>query len=212
MIDRFGVDWSAPGSRDYPDRRSWEGVWARRDRRAAVIVVTAVSASDRRAAMIVMTAVVACFGRSFCCYRAGRQHRQHGPGRSHGGRADSSATIRNSRRRTHARTHAHTHSVTTGTPPTHSGACKKTWGFPSQFIRSTKVFMATPQGRRLGYHTPEQVSNQGPPDSRPGVLTTTLHLDTHARTHARTPYTTLARARVQTLVLQSCHAKTKQQL
>ena len=34
--------------------------------------------------------------------------------------------------------------------------------------------MATPQGRRLGYHTPEQVSNQEPPDSRPGVLTTTL--------------------------------------
>ena len=34
--------------------------------------------------------------------------------------------------------------------------------------------MATPQGRRLGYHTPEQVSNQEPPDSRPCVLTTTL--------------------------------------
>ena len=34
--------------------------------------------------------------------------------------------------------------------------------------------MATPQGRRLGYHTPEQVSNQEPPDSRPGILTTTL--------------------------------------
>ena len=50
----------------------------------------------------------------------------------------------------------------------------KTWGFPSQFIKSTKVLMATPQGRRLGYHTPEQVSNQEPPDSRPGVLTTTL--------------------------------------
>ena len=33
--------------------------------------------------------------------------------------------------------------------------------------------MATPQGRRLGYHTPEQVSNQEPPDSRPCVLTTT---------------------------------------
>ena len=27
--------------------------------------------------------------------------------------------------------------------------------------------MATPQGRRLGYHTPEQVSNPEPPDSRP---------------------------------------------
>ena len=134
MIDRFGVDWSAPGSRDYPDRRSWEGVWARRDRRAAVIVVTAVSASDRRAAMIVMTAVVACFGRSFCCYRAGRQHRQHGPGRSHGGRADSSATIRNSRRRTHARTHAHTHSVTTDTPHTHSGACKKLGVSPANLL------------------------------------------------------------------------------
>ena len=35
--------------------------------------------------------------------------------------------------------------------------------------------MATPQGRRLGYHwhTPEQVSNQEPPDSRPRVSTTT---------------------------------------
>ena len=34
--------------------------------------------------------------------------------------------------------------------------------------------MATPQGRRLGYHTPEQVSNQEPLDARPCVLTTTL--------------------------------------
>ena len=51
---------------------------------------------------------------------------------------------------------------------------KKTSGFPSQFIKSTKVLMATPQGRRLGYHKPEQVSNQEPPDSRLGVLTTTL--------------------------------------
>ena len=34
--------------------------------------------------------------------------------------------------------------------------------------------MATPQGRRLGYHTPEQVSNPEPPDSRLCVLTTTL--------------------------------------
>ena len=50
----------------------------------------------------------------------------------------------------------------------------KTWGFPSQFIKSTKVLMATPQGRRLGYHTPEQVSNQEPPDFRPCVLTITL--------------------------------------
>ena len=47
-------------------------------------------------------------------------------------------------------------------------------GFPSQFIKSTKVLMATPQGRHLGYHTPKQVSNQEPPDSRPCVLTTTL--------------------------------------
>ena len=31
----------------------------------------------------------------------------------------------------------------------------KTLGFPSQFIKSTKVLMATPQGRRLGYHTPK---------------------------------------------------------
>ena len=34
--------------------------------------------------------------------------------------------------------------------------------------------MAAPQGRRLGYHTPEQVSNQEPPYSRPGVFTTAL--------------------------------------
>ena len=34
-------------------------------------------------------------------------------------------------------------------------------------FKSTKVLMATPQGRRLGYYTPEQVSNQEPPDSRP---------------------------------------------
>ena len=37
--------------------------------------------------------------------------------------------------------------------------CLKTWGFPTQFIKSTKVLMATPQERCLGYHTPEQVSN-----------------------------------------------------
>ena len=55
-------------------------------------------------------------------------------------------------------THTHTHTHTT-------------WGFPGQFIKSTKVFMTTPQERRLGYHTPEQVSNQEPPDSRPCVLT-----------------------------------------
>ena len=36
------------------------------------------------------------------------------------------------------------------------------------------MLKATPQGRRLGYHAREQVSNQEPPDSRPGVLTTTL--------------------------------------
>ena len=35
-----------------------------------------------------------------------------------------------------------------------------TLGFPSQYIKSTKVLMATPHGRRLRYHTPEQVSNQ----------------------------------------------------
>ena len=34
--------------------------------------------------------------------------------------------------------------------------------------------MATPQGRYLGYHTLEQVSNQEAPDSRPCMLTTTL--------------------------------------
>ena len=49
-----------------------------------------------------------------------------------------------------------------------------TCGFPSQCIKSTKVLTATPQGRHLGYHTPEQVSNQEPPDSRSCVLTTTL--------------------------------------
>ena len=54
--------------------------------------------------------------------------------------------------------------------------CIITWGFPSQFIRSTnlKVLMATPQERRLGYHTPKQVSNQEPQDTRPCVLTATL--------------------------------------
>ena len=33
---------------------------------------------------------------------------------------------------------------------------------PANLFKSTKVLMATPQGRRLGYHTPEQVSNQEP--------------------------------------------------
>ena len=58
----------------------------------------------------------------------------------------------------------------------------KTWGFPSQFIQinqgvnghTTRAPPGAPQGRRLGYHTPEQVSNPEPPDSRPCVLTTTL--------------------------------------
>ena len=50
---------------------------------------------------------------------------------------------------------------------------QNTWDFPSQFIKSTKVLMATSQGRRLGYHTTEQVSNPEPPDSRLCVLTTT---------------------------------------
>ena len=36
------------------------------------------------------------------------------------------------------------------------------------------MLKVTPQGRRLGYHAPEQVSNQEPPDPRPSVLTTTL--------------------------------------
>ena len=49
---------------------------------------------------------------------------------------------------------------------------QKTLGFPSQFFKLTKVLIATPQGRRLGYHTPEQVSIQEPPDSRPCVLKT----------------------------------------
>ena len=51
--------------------------------------------------------------------------------------------------------------------------CKKLGVSPANLFKSTKVSMATPQGRRLGYHTPEQVSNQEPPDSRPCVLTTT---------------------------------------
>ena len=50
----------------------------------------------------------------------------------------------------------------------------KSLGFPSQFTKSTKVLMATTQGRRLGYHTPEQVLIQEPPDSRRCVLTTAL--------------------------------------
>ena len=41
-------------------------------------------------------------------------------------------------------------------------------------FKSTKVFMATPQGRCLGYHTLAQVSNPEPLDSRCCVLTTTL--------------------------------------
>ena len=45
---------------------------------------------------------------------------------------------------------------------------------PANLFKSTKVLKATPQGRRLGYHAPEQVSNQEPPDSRPCVFTTTL--------------------------------------
>ena len=51
---------------------------------------------------------------------------------------------------------------------------QKNLGFPQPIMKSTKVLMATPQGRRLGYHTTEQVSNQEPQDSRPCVLTTTL--------------------------------------
>ena len=42
-----------------------------------------------------------------------------------------------------------------------TAVAKKNLGFPHK-------------GRRLGYHIPEQVSNQEPPDSRPCVLTTTL--------------------------------------
>ena len=45
---------------------------------------------------------------------------------------------------------------------------------PANLFKSTEVLKATPQGRRLGYHAPEQVSNQEPPDSRLSVLTTTL--------------------------------------
>ena len=45
---------------------------------------------------------------------------------------------------------------------------------PANLFKSAKALKATPQGRRLGYHAPEQVANQEPPDSRPGVLTTTL--------------------------------------
>ena len=44
--------------------------------------------------------------------------------------------------------------------------------------------MATPQGRSLGYHTPEQVSNQEFPDSRPFVLVTTTLLGGVYITHA----------------------------
>ena len=49
---------------------------------------------------------------------------------------------------------------------------KKTRDSTANLIKSTKVFMATPQGRRLGYHAPEQVSNQEPLDYRPCVSTT----------------------------------------
>ena len=37
---------------------------------------------------------------------------------------------------------------------------KKLGVSPANLFKSTKVLMATPQGRRLGYHTPEQVSNR----------------------------------------------------
>ena len=50
-----------------------------------------------------------------------------------------------------ARVYIYTRGCTTG--------CK-TWGFPSQFMKSTKVLMATPQGRRLGYHAPWQSKSQ----------------------------------------------------
>ena len=30
---------------------------------------------------------------------------------------------------------------------------------PANLLKSTKMLMAAPQGRRLGYHTPDQVSN-----------------------------------------------------
>ena len=58
-------------------------------------------------------------------------------------------------------------------------AVKNAWGFPCQFIKSTKVLVARTyhKGAAWGttqWHTPEQVSNQEPPDSRPGVSTTTL--------------------------------------
>ena len=68
--------------------------------------------------------------------------------------------------------------------------------------------MATPQGRRLGYRTPEQVSDPEPPDSRPCVLTTSLlgggscvrvyDLRAHALTQARTRHATRARAHAHT--------------
>ena len=44
----------------------------------------------------------------------------------------------------------------------------------ANLFTSSKVSMATPHGRRLGYHTPEQVSNPESLDSRPCELTTTL--------------------------------------
>ena len=51
----------------------------------------------------------------------------------------------------------------------------KTSGTPANLFKLSKVLMATPQERHLGYHRPEQVSNpsQEPPDSRPCVLTNT---------------------------------------
>ena len=52
--------------------------------------------------------------------------------------------------------------------------CVKLGDSPAKIIESTKVLMATPQGCRLGYRTPEQVSNPEPLDSRICVLTTTL--------------------------------------
>ena len=47
---------------------------------------------------------------------------------------------------------------------------KKTWGFPSQFIKSTNQGVNGHATRAPpGVHTPEQVSNQEPPDSRPCI-------------------------------------------
>ena len=51
---------------------------------------------------------------------------------------------------------------------------KKTWGFRRQFTEINQGVNGHTTKPPPGYHTPEQVSNPEPMDSRPCILTTTL--------------------------------------